>query len=600
MPLPAQYEAAAAFESYLGDPADPASRIPFASALELDEREEYPFAAHRELDRWRLPEMYIPAACGGKLDSFEEVLALLRVLARRDLTVALTHAITFLGALPVWIAGSDDRKRTTAELIRGGGKIAFALTERMHGADLLASDFEAREAGNEGDGYVVSGEKWLIGNATRAEAIVLFAKTRAEGGPRGFSLLFAEKRLFDPATFHHVPKAATVGLRGADISGIAFERCAMPAAALIGRAGSGLELALKTLQITRTLVTGLSLAAADTALRLAVDFAFTRRIYGAAVFEIPHARAVLSGAFLDLTICDCVATCAARALHVCPDQASVWSAATKYFVPATLDSSLREMAGILGARFFLRSGHEWSMFQKIARDSSIVGVFEGTSVVQLHALGLQLEQLVDPAEKIDSARTQRLEAIFSLAAPLGKFDARQMDLISRDGGDAVHGIPWLCAELRMAEVGEAAMRCVELVALQYRELIADIAASTRLAERSTARLELARRYTHLHAAACCIGFWIHNRETAGDFLAGEAWLCGCLNRLSGDAALAADAGVGDWVSRELIVRYREHRLFSVVPFQLPRHELPRHEGESINESINRGSFAGGERTGGGR
>ena len=144
----------------------------------------------------------------------------------------------------MWIAGSDDQKRLAAGLIRGGGKIAFALTERTHGSDLLANELEARE---EGDRLLISGEKWLIGNATRSTAMTLFARTRAEGGPRGFSLLFADKRLLDSAGFHHLPKVKTVGLRGSDLSGICFDRCAVPAAARIGPAGSGFELALKAL-----------------------------------------------------------------------------------------------------------------------------------------------------------------------------------------------------------------------------------------------------------------------------------------------------------------------------------------------------------------
>ena len=128
MSIPPQYRRAESFERDFGDPADPHSRLSFAAALDLDEREDYPSEQHRRLDSWRLPELYIPAECGGQLASFEEMLALLRALSRRDLTVALSHVITFLGALPVWIAGSRDQKQLTADLIRAGDTIAFALT----------------------------------------------------------------------------------------------------------------------------------------------------------------------------------------------------------------------------------------------------------------------------------------------------------------------------------------------------------------------------------------------------------------------------------------------------------------------------------------
>jgi alkylation response protein AidB-like acyl-CoA dehydrogenase len=562
MRIPPQYGRAESFERDFGDPANPHSRLSFAAALDLDEREEYPSEHHALLDAWHLPELYIPAECGGQLTSFEEVLALLRALSRRDLTVALSHVITFLGALPVWIAGSDDQKRRAGDLIRGGGKIAFALTERTHGADLLANELEAREESNR---LVITGEKWLIGNATRSTAMTVFARTRAEGGPRGFSLLFADKGLLDPAAFHHLPKVKTVGLRGSDLSGICFERCAAPADALIGPKGSGLELALKALQISRILCTGLSLGAGDTALRLAVDFALTRQLYGGHVFDIPHARSTLSTAFIDLQICDCVAISAARALQACPGQASVWSAVAKYFVPATIETVMRDLSVVLGARFFLRDGHPWNMFQKMVRDNSIVSVFEGSALVQLHALGLQLEQLATPPAGQEPDRSRRRETVFSLRMPLPPFDPQRMDLFSRDGEDAVAGIPFLYDQFRSAKATDATLNAVQRVAEQHRRLTADVRQARGQSGRSVRLLQLAKRFAHLHAAACCCHFWIHNRDILGEFLGSEEWLTSCLNRLHAeDGAVVEEAYVG----RELLDRSRNHRLFSAVPFQL--------------------------------
>jgi alkylation response protein AidB-like acyl-CoA dehydrogenase len=560
--LPPQYEMAESLERYLGDPADPNSRISFAAALDLDEREEYPSEQHAQLDSWDLPELYIPAECGGRLKTFEEVFALLRALSRRDLTVAETHVITFLGALPVWIAGSGDQKRTMAELVRGRHKIAFALTERAHGGDLLANEFEAREEGNR---FRISGEKWLIGNATRATGITLFARTTAEGGPRGFSLLFADKRLLDAAAFHHLPKVPTVGLRGADLSGICFERCALPVSARIGMAGSGFELALKTLQVTRSLCTGLSLGAGDTALRVAVDFALARNLYGETVFDIPHARFTLCNAFLDLMICDCVAISAVRALQACPGQASVWSAVAKYFVPTRIESAMRDLSVILGARFFLRAGHPWSMYQKMVRDNSIVSVFEGSTVVQLQTLGVQLQQLTSTGQITDEALDRRLQSVFSLTTPLPSFEPGQLDLFSRDGDAAVAGIPLLRDRLRLMGVNKTAQNWAQLVDQQYQRLRAEVGQANGLSGRSPRLFELARRYAHLHAAACCMSFWIHNREILGEFFSREDWLSNCLNRLcSEDGTFVEDP----LVALELVERFRQQRLFSAVPVKL--------------------------------
>ncbi|MGH9141317.1 MAG: acyl-CoA dehydrogenase family protein, partial [Vicinamibacterales bacterium] len=395
-------------------------------------------------------------------------------------------------------------------------------------------------------------------------AMTVLARTGATGGPRAFSLLLVDKRLLDSAGFRHLPKVKTVGLRGSDLSGICFDRCAAPVAARIGPSGSGLELALKALQVTRILCTALSLGAGDTALRLAVDFALTRRLYGGSLFDIPHARSTLSNAFIDLLICDCVAISAARALQASPGQASVWSSLAKYFVPTTVEKVMRDLSVILGARFFLRDGHPWNMFQKMLRDNAIVSVFEGSTMVQLQALGLQLEQLAATARpELDLGH--RLETVFSLRRPLPPFDPNQLDLFSREGDDAVAGIPVLCDQLRSAKASKASLDCGHLIAAEHRRLTADVRQARGLSGRSVQLLQLAKRYARLHAAACCGHFWFYNHDILGEFFGREEWLSSCLNRLHSEEGTVVEDGP---VERELLHRSRCQELFSAVPFQM--------------------------------
>src|SRR3569623_1901131 len=123
-----------------------------------------------------------------------------------------------------------------------------------------------------------------------------------------------EKRDLDPAHYANLPRVKTLGLRGCDISGVRFDDCVVPEHSRHGEVG-----------------------AVETALRSTVSFAMIRRRYGGSVFDIPMARQVLTVAFVDILICDCMATAAARGLHVATEQFSVWSAVVKYFVPTTLE-----------------------------------------------------------------------------------------------------------------------------------------------------------------------------------------------------------------------------------------------------------------------
>ncbi len=581
-----QYELAEAFEQYLGDPLDPERPLSFRQAVELDEREEYPEAACAEIERWGFHEQYAPERYGGRFRSFEELFALLRAIARRDVTVAVAHAKTYLGAVGVWSMGSRRQKENLARIIKAGGQVAFALTEKDHGSDLLATEVTATKV--EG-GYILSGEKWLISNVRRCAALTLFARTEPAGGPRGFSLFFIEKSALDQSSFKYLPRVKTHGVRGADIAGVRFENCLVPNWALVGPPGSALETTLKCFQVTRTLIPAISLGAGDTALRSVMRFALSRRLYGEVVFAIPEARRVLVDAFLDLLICDCVAVAAARSLHVAPGRMSVWSAVAKYFTPVRVERVIGDLAVALGARYFLREGHDYGVFQKALRDNSILSLFDGSTVINLNGIVQQLQQIwrgryITGAREMDSC----LRRIFSLLEPLPDFDPDELEMTNRGRDDITQSLP-IFSLPRLKELFSIDLPIREDLAglldeliqesdEQRRELLSLTSRPGNAFNNSPELFDLARRHCALHAAASCLWMWLFNRECLGDFFARGEWLVLCLNRLLMDLQprrrvfLAAHY---QSVAQYLLELQRNDRQFSILPLKLAGREESR-------------------------
>src|SRR5207247_4158060 len=244
---------------------------------------------------------------GGRLTSFDELLALVRVVSRRDLVLTTGLGSTMLAAVPVWAWGGDDQRRQVADLLLGAGAFGtFAVSERDAGSDFNATTTRAEAA--EG-GYRLRGEKWLIGNAARCAFVVALARTRPS-----LSLFFLRPDRLPAGSCRRLPRIRTLGLRGHDLGGMAFDDCPLPGSALIEPAGRGMEMALTTLQFTRTMIGGMALGAADTALRLAVGWARARRLDGQPILAIPAVRALLLGAFLDILTGGCLAGVPARAL----------------------------------------------------------------------------------------------------------------------------------------------------------------------------------------------------------------------------------------------------------------------------------------------
>ncbi|KQV92895.1 hypothetical protein ASC87_27475 [Rhizobacter sp. Root1221] len=513
----------ASLDKQLGDPRDPAAPGSRERALHDDEQAAFPQTLYTALDAWGLHHHYVPRRLGGQFHSFEELLALTRVVAQRDLTAAIAHAAVFLGSAPVWLGGSDDQQRRLARLVLDGGAVAFGLTEEAHGSDILASDTHARLADD--GGFVIDGRKWLINNASRSTAALVFARTRPEGGPRGFGLFLLDKRALDPGSFAPLPKLATHGIRGADISGFTLRAARVPESALVGPAGGGLDLALKTLQVTRTLCAALALGSAQSALKLTLDFALGRQLYGRSMLTLPAVRLALVESFVDLLVCDAVGRVAARGLHVAPEQFSSWSAVVKYFVPATLEQAVRRLAGVMGARHFLRQGPE-GLFQKVLRDNALIGMFDGSAAVNLQSIAAQLPFLLKAGE---GGEDPRRASLFDLSANLPAFDASRLALFDH-GADLVVGAP-PPAGMPASAAPLLAQEAEALAAL--RREVAALRDQPGAMKASAAMFRHARAYCDRHAAAACTQLWAANAPRLDPLVTDGHALVLALRRLSG-------------------------------------------------------------------
>ncbi|MEO3827719.1 acyl-CoA dehydrogenase [Actinomadura sp. B10D3] len=473
-------------------------------SAELDRAEELPADACALLDAFGLPAYYVPAEAGGRLDDHEVLFHLLRTVAARDLTVAVAHGKTYLGAIPVWIAGDPAQARRLGARIRDGARVSWALTEPGHGADLLAGEVSARESGG---GYRLDGVKWPINNATAGGHLCVLARTDDAGGPRGHSFFLVDKAELPTASCRLLPKARTHGIRGADISGIAFEGARIPASALVGRVGGGAETALLGLQLTRTVCASLSAGAAEHALRLAVRFAGERVIQGRPLIERPHVRAVLARAAGTLAAVEAAGIVGARAVHGLTGEMSVVSAAVKALAPTLTDRMLGDLAELLGSRAFLTREYAAGAFQKLQRDHRVVGIFDGSTVVARNALINQFPRLVrgHAAGTRDAAG---LAATARVGTPPGDLEWARLSLVSRTGCSVVQGLrPAVEAGALDGAAAEGAEPLVRDVLAAVDAVHGRMAAIRPSARPDIEAFEVAAAYELCFAAASCLHLW---------------------------------------------------------------------------------------------
>lgn len=544
---------------------------------EADAREAFPGPAVGVLDTAGLTDHYILP--GAELPT---TVGMLRAVARRDLTVAIAHGKTFLGSVPVWLAGTPEQTTALAARVRGGEAVCWGLTERGHGADLLAGELGAVARGDGDDGAVdpgnggtgdggsvdggsaagssgnagsaagdsvngvpgdggwrLDGEKWLINNATRSGLACVLARTDPAGGARGFSLFLVDKKQLAPGSWRDLPKVRTHGIRGADISGFALDGARVGADALIGEAGDGLTVVLKSLQLTRTACASLSLGATDHALALAREFAAGRELYGRRLADIPHVRRALGRAAAAALVAEAVTLLSTRSAHALPGEMSVISALTKAYVPSLTQRTLAGIAELLGVRGFLTSPPGGG-FAKLERDHRIVGIFDGSTAVNRAALLNQLPRLGRHLKKgKQDAEGVRIAA--DLGAELPAFDRERLALLSVGGCSAVQALPGAAEEAGAALTGRLRERLGQL-ALDAAEFV-PVAGGL-----PSSAFMLAERYERAYASAACLLLWQHNpalRE--GALGTGALWLRACLDLLDeAEPNAELDPGKGDF------------------------------------------------------
>ncbi|MFI6011206.1 acyl-CoA dehydrogenase family protein [Streptomyces sp. NPDC051243] len=585
MPKKDLTELARQLELHLGDPHAPDSRMPYARVLEYDEREDYPYEFVNLLQRWGALDYSLPAAQGGKAGDVEIGFNLMRLIARRDPTTATAFIITSLSFMPAWIAGTDEQKRALVDAIQRGTRYAWGLSERRHGSDLTANELTAEKTDG---GWLLTGEKWLIGNGRVADGLSVHARTDPRGGPGGYSVFVLDKRRTPAGSVDELPRERMHGLRGLDMSGFRLDRVFVPDSALLGRRGQGLEIALKTSQTARALISGIALSAVDTGLRVTLDFTEGREVFGRTVSDIPYSRRQLAECFADLMVADAVSLGAVRALQVVPEQTSVWSSVVKYFVPTLLERTFSQLNVVLGARFYLRDHPHYAIHQKMLRDLPVANFADGNTVVNLKNIALQLEGLLTTAAEAGPGPRAEADAraavLFGIDRELPLYRPWDQDMFSRGRDDALLAAPAALARLaRLAEgadgderewLGRSASVAGDLLAhaASVRERVAALKASLgRDFGQSAELFDLAKEYCLLHATAACLHAHVHSAAAMDDPLPSAALLLLQLERIRRHLRpheTVTDAAVVDEVMRVLRHLHRGDRLFSYWQFPL--------------------------------
>ncbi len=226
-------------------------------------------------------------AYGGAIETIDtRAICLLReTLAWHHGLADFAFAMQGLGSGAISLAGTDaQRSRWLPRVAEGSALAAFALSEPEAGSDVAAMRCAARD---DGDAYVIDGEKTWISNGGIADFYVLFARTGEAPGSRGISAFVVE--------------AGTPGFEIAEridviaphpLARLRFAACRVPKANRLGEPGEGFKIAMRTLDVFRTSVAAAALGFGRRALHEGLTRAKARPMFGQrlADFQLTQAK----------------------------------------------------------------------------------------------------------------------------------------------------------------------------------------------------------------------------------------------------------------------------------------------------------------------
>ena len=227
------------------------------------------------------------AAYGGHGDTIDtRAVCLLReALAERSGLADFALAMQGLGSGAISLAGTDEQKRHYLPRVASGQAIAaFALSEPEAGSDVAAMSLAAHD---DGDAYVLDGEKTWISNGGIADFYVVFARTGEAPGARGITALIVDA---DTPGFTVAERIDVIAPH--PLAHLRFDHARVPKSKTLGAAGEGFKLAMRTLDIFRTSVAAASLGFARHALEEALARASSRRMFGQTLgdFQLTQAK----------------------------------------------------------------------------------------------------------------------------------------------------------------------------------------------------------------------------------------------------------------------------------------------------------------------
>ena len=282
-----------------------------------------------------------------------------------------------VNALNRW--GNEDQKARYFPRMATNLVGAYALSESGSGSDAFALRCRATQ---DGDDWILSGNKLWITNANEAGLFIVFANTDFEKGYRGITAFLVDREM---QGFTIGKKEDKLGIRASSTCELILDNVRVPGANVLGPVGKGYKTAIETLNEGRIGIGAQMIGLTRGALAAAIAYSQEREQFGKSISQFQAIQHQIAQAATELEAARLMVYNAAR-LKDAQMPFIKEAAMAKLF-----SSQVAERVASIGVEIHGGNGFTTEYpAEKFFRDSKIGKIYEGTSNMQLTTIAKML------------------------------------------------------------------------------------------------------------------------------------------------------------------------------------------------------------------